>query len=776
MLNKTLLSRFLILVSIHLTAHSQPPKIWNVPLKNENFIGRTQELEKIQQQLMNSSMGRYFVITGIAGIGKTQLAKEYAHKNYNNYDIVWWFDASKDISSQIVKFCEQWNNVSPVSERIQIKQISLNTLIEVAKNKLRTIDQSWLLIFDNASDIKVIEKYIPEKHSQKLNHILITSKNSATWNNQLLLKNFTRAESLEYIKRILDDQDIKNAEDLAETLKDYPLALAQAVAYLKTHPSSNIENYKKIINEGIVQEARDKTIYEGNFMDNYSETASRTLKISFNEIKKNNPEAHALLIFMSYLDSKNISANIIKKWIHYAKIVSDYNFLIATLLKHSLIEIHKPEKTIKGDNTSYNIHEIVQNEIQREATQDQAKQIINHGIEAFLDLLNQETDVMVQSLLENRETLYHLEKIATHANAIGIKTPSLLTLRVLLLECYLSGLRDLDLAEKSVKEISALNKDVNFSSEFMHALYLINLGNYYAWKISDIHLSIKNMGEALSILLKLDGQNNEKLRTITNLAQFYTVFGNVKTAKEYAQQGEKFYEAANSKIYKSLFRFAKSLILTDEGDLQQAYEESITAEQLIKTIEEYPVLKFALYIQQSEILLKQRKVTDGLKVAEKAYHQCQEFFQTDDHAMPARSRVMLAALKSLKGQLDEAILILKQCIETYNKAYKGESKHTNQAFAHKVLGDIYFKKGELEKAYDEYLRTEKIYDNVCLVKGLDDVSDLYMKLSLLGLSIKDKFLAQKYLQKHTQEFGATHHRTLEIIKNFDVHKVPLSAI
>lgn len=51
-----------------------------------HFIGREHEINEIHTRLKNSS---YLILTGTPGIGKTELAKAYACKYQNEYDVIW---------------------------------------------------------------------------------------------------------------------------------------------------------------------------------------------------------------------------------------------------------------------------------------------------------------------------------------------------------------------------------------------------------------------------------------------------------------------------------------------------------------------------------------------------------------------------------------------------------------------------------------------------------------------------------------------------------------
>jgi hypothetical protein len=56
-----------------------PPAIWNVPAHNPNFTGRGAELAELESNLASESTVTVEAVRGLGGVGKTQLAIEYAH-------------------------------------------------------------------------------------------------------------------------------------------------------------------------------------------------------------------------------------------------------------------------------------------------------------------------------------------------------------------------------------------------------------------------------------------------------------------------------------------------------------------------------------------------------------------------------------------------------------------------------------------------------------------------------------------------------------------------
>ena len=70
-------------------------RIWSheIPSRNLNFTGRAAELEQLHENLFSRQPSHVQVISGMGGIGKTELATEYVHRNIDTYEIIWWIRA-----------------------------------------------------------------------------------------------------------------------------------------------------------------------------------------------------------------------------------------------------------------------------------------------------------------------------------------------------------------------------------------------------------------------------------------------------------------------------------------------------------------------------------------------------------------------------------------------------------------------------------------------------------------------------------------------------------
>lgn len=74
---------------------NDPPEIWGrVPRRNPRFTGRNDVIGTLRQALAEAPPGASTVtLLGLSGVGKTQVATEYAYRFASEYDVVWWVPA-----------------------------------------------------------------------------------------------------------------------------------------------------------------------------------------------------------------------------------------------------------------------------------------------------------------------------------------------------------------------------------------------------------------------------------------------------------------------------------------------------------------------------------------------------------------------------------------------------------------------------------------------------------------------------------------------------------
>ncbi|MER6999638.1 FxSxx-COOH system tetratricopeptide repeat protein [Streptomyces sp. NPDC000410] len=190
-----------------------------VPLRNPRFTGRESLLDELRGSFRDGTPVR--VLAGMPGVGKTELAAEYAHRFGDDYDMVWWVDARRPVMlrQEFGELAQAWKLPPGADHRDQIRA--------VREALRRGIPYSrWLIVFDGWDD-DIDPAVLPEG----LGHVLITSRNRS-WADHADLREvpvFDRDESIGVLRRAFPHFSANETERLADGLFDVPAALALAV-------------------------------------------------------------------------------------------------------------------------------------------------------------------------------------------------------------------------------------------------------------------------------------------------------------------------------------------------------------------------------------------------------------------------------------------------------------------------------------------------------------------------------------------------------------------
>jgi tetratricopeptide (TPR) repeat protein len=190
------------------------------PSLTSDFVGREAVLDEIYTALTRDDRARALVVQGLGGIGKTQLASEYARRYASQYDLIWWIpcDAIERAIRSLVDLEKQFG----VSKSAQQVGRGRFTAIFDALRIGRPY-QRWLLVFDDANEPEEIRELIPPGQG----HILITSRNNR-WGaseDMLELEVFARHESVEFLRSRMRWLSEVDAHRLADAVGDLPLIL-----------------------------------------------------------------------------------------------------------------------------------------------------------------------------------------------------------------------------------------------------------------------------------------------------------------------------------------------------------------------------------------------------------------------------------------------------------------------------------------------------------------------------------------------------------------------
>jgi transcriptional regulator with XRE-family HTH domain len=198
------------------------PRVWNIPARNPGFTGRDDLLAGVREQLLAGDKAVVQALHGMGGVGKTQLAAEYAHRFAGSYELAWWIDAEQGglIGDQVAALGLALGCVQPGAGTEAVRAAVLAELRHRGR---------WLLVFDNAEDPADVAPWLPGG-----GHVLITSRQRG-WDEvaaPVEVDVLARAESVAILQTRVTALSRADADRLAAELGDLPLAVAQAAGFI----------------------------------------------------------------------------------------------------------------------------------------------------------------------------------------------------------------------------------------------------------------------------------------------------------------------------------------------------------------------------------------------------------------------------------------------------------------------------------------------------------------------------------------------------------------
>jgi tetratricopeptide (TPR) repeat protein len=299
---------------------------------NPLFTGRDAELARIAAGL---AAGRAVAVVGAGGLGKTQLAVEYAHAARDKYPggVCWLLmDPPEGIAGQVAALAGPGGLDLPGAAGLDFA------------GQVAAVRRAWqgpearLLIFDNLEDPKVLQEWRPAGGGAR---VLITSRRQ-TWAatsgvQPLPLPPLARPASLGLLlgpramsrdttpaALLADTATAADADGICEALGDLPLALAVAGAYLEATPSATLARYREQIEQAPL--ARLETDLEEALPTGHEPSILKTFALSYDKLdtgKLDDILARAL-------------PNRIYKWL-YRKRSKPYDALALTLLHRAAL-------------------------------------------------------------------------------------------------------------------------------------------------------------------------------------------------------------------------------------------------------------------------------------------------------------------------------------------------------------------------------------------------------------------------------------------------------
>jgi len=500
-------------------------KEWQLPAVLSYYVERS-KLQEVLTHRFNHQEERAVVVltalSGLGGIGKTQLANYYIHHASHNYSFKAWFKAdSKEILEQ------QYWQLAQTLELIKEKDTSDQAITRLKTWFIENPD--WLLVYDNVESYGAIYPLLPERNG----HILMTSRNANDWltEQQLEVSSMLLEEGRLLVQKLCGQQG-DEVDGLLERLGYLPLAIVHAASYMRT------KRMKASVYLRLYEKRRLDLLQEGKLPpEDKHPSLLVTWRLNREALLQENPRALEILEYCGFLNPSQIPCYLLLLVLSIKnhqedtlKIEELFGSIKESLLNYSLI-------TISSDNEMVSVHPLLQEFIRNEAPEDKVIFCL-HLIVVILEQASQEQNFSMAELYRRQKLLPHL-LAASNAidNCLAIKSensPLLEPLKATLLvnAGLINALIGDTYLAKEQYECALIIQKRHYGLEHINvAETLNNLSNVYN-TLGDVYLQKALLEEALLIKEKHYGQKHVTVaNTLSNLATAYGTLGDFQRKK-----------------------------------------------------------------------------------------------------------------------------------------------------------------------------------------------------------------------------------------------------
>ena len=363
------------------------PAYFFVPLiENQYFIGRERILAEISGRLTTNGtavLTQPQALSGLGGVGKTQLALAFAYRERHRYRAVLWVRADSEDSLR--------SGFADLALRLELpvatESRSLEDSVAQVRHWLETTDRV-LLVCDGADSPELLRRLLPRKGHC---HVLITSR---AHDFQLLgivdaveVVELPHLEAVEFLLRRTGrvntgPEERAAAHALAQELGGLPLALEQAAAFVVTKAVSFADYLTSYKHRSLRLLNRSPPL-----MGDYPATVATTWHMNFEEVKRSSA-AVTLLRFSAFLAADAIPIALFTEgaaWLDpkLAQAIKDVKSdpvligeLLEPLLRYSLVRRDRDANTIS-------IHKMVQAVVRDSIHEDSRREYARRLVQAL---------------------------------------------------------------------------------------------------------------------------------------------------------------------------------------------------------------------------------------------------------------------------------------------------------------------------------------------------------------------------------------------------------
>jgi tetratricopeptide (TPR) repeat protein/transcriptional regulator with XRE-family HTH domain len=753
-------------------ARPPDPRMGTFPTpRNTFFLGREDVLARLHRRLhagQTMALAQPPALSGLGGVGKTQVALEYAYRHAQEYQAVFWLRA--DTRDAVVAGFLEIARTLNLPEHDQRDQL---IAVAAVKNWFGQ-HTDWLLILDDADDLAFLPEFLP---APLRGHLLLTTRAQALGGlasrievevlepetAALLLLRRSGLLALDAPLTQAEPTDVQAAVRLVSELGGLPLALDQAGAYLE-ETGCGLQQYLDLYRSHRAALLR----LRGGVVQDHPDSVATTWSLSFAQVERQSALAADLLRLCAWLHPDTIPEEVFLQGAAHLgpalavleKNALAFNQALAVLQRYSLVRRTSREQTIS-------IHRLVQAVLQDAMANEERDRWMARAI-AALNAIYPEVRHQGWSQWKTCSRLVlHVLALA----AFPAEQTASLALATLLVKTadYLFQRAQYKEAEPLYQRALQMGEKIAGASHLQVAYTLSGLAALYGEQ-GDYEQAEPLFQRALQ-LLEQDhgGDQREMAYLLNNLAILYGEQGQFQRAEPLFQRALQLWEHLPDPEHSTLVSALNNLAIlySQQGEFQRAeplFQRALHLEEQLfgETHPEvtYPLTNLAvLYWEQGRFAEAEPLYQRALRIREQTLG--------DSHPQVAFPLTGLANLYREQGRFAEAEPLYQRALQIFEQTL-GDS-HPQVAFALNGLANLYLEQGryaEAEPLYQRALTIRRQQRGPQHPETAESLFDFARFKERLNQPDQALTFYQQALAIQEQQLGPAHHDTQKTRAHF----------
>jgi tetratricopeptide (TPR) repeat protein len=748
---------------------------WLVPLpRNPFFTGREETLQALHAQLgINQAVAltQSSALHGLGGIGKTQIALEYAYRYALEYSAVFWIGAETE--EQIIA------SFLRIAETLQLpgREDKDQRRVVAAVQRWLSAHVQWLLIWDNVEELELLHRFLPPtrqgvvlittrcqilgtiaqgldllpmEHEEAMLFLLRRAK--------VLEPGATREQMQQFAARM--PEAYTAASEVVTALGSLPLALDQAGAYIE-ETRCGLRAYLDLFR------ARWTALlaFRGQGSRHHPESVSTTFTLAITATAQHHPAPLDLLRACALLQPDAIPEELFRQGAEHlgacleaaCRDPLEWNSTVGVACSYSLLSRQPEEQTLS-------IHRLVQAVLLDEMTDEEQEQWRKRVIAALDALFPEVLNMTEYAAWKQCERLLPHTLLCLHQAGAGERSFALASLASKVAQyLYIRG-RYTE-AERLFQQALGIWEQLDNHDHPAVVALLTNLANLYRdqgkyTQAESLFQRALRIGEQI-----LGPTHVEVARALSGLARLYWSQGRYVQAEPLFQRAMQIQEQAHGpehpKVVPPLVNLAG--IYVEQGRYAEAEtlfrRALVISEQALGV--EHPLLAFCLN-SLAALYGRQDQYAQAEPLYQRALH-LREATLGAEHPLVALSLTNLADSYWGQGQYTKAEPLFQRALQIWEQALGPE--HPDVAYALNGLANLRRDQNHYPEAEQLYLRALSIQEQHLGQHHPDTTQTLY-ELALLrqkqGKLNEALALAERVLDIRLQTLGEAHPRTSDI--------------